>query len=131
MLDDLRSNATKRPNVTALIIVFFLSADLWGSVPPGKADWRQGSAGLVLLKLVLIIPSESKVAEFDGALVSDENIGWLKVSVHDACRVQVLDCDQEVVDEGLGLDLINLALVVGQQFLHVVLVELHHEVNLR
>ena len=114
---DLGYDATDCPDVTAAIILLFPKADLGWPVPPGKANGGQRPGlGLLLGRLSQLpeVPCESEVAELDGTVFRDENIGRLEVPVHDPSRVQVFDCNHKIVNQSIGLPLGNLVLLVEQ-----------------
>ena len=50
--------------------------------------------------------SEAKVAYLNGAVVVDQNIAWLEVSMNDLSLVKVVESAQNVIDDGLDLGLL-------------------------
>ena len=62
--------------------------------------------------------AESEVDEADGAIVVDEEVLWLEVSVDDVEFVDVLDAGDDLLEDAAGL-LLGYSAWEGLYFLHL------------
>ena len=88
--------------------------DFWRAVPP-RLDMLGEASGLGYfgLSLGFNCPTQAKVADFDIALIVDENICWFKIPVYNTCRVDEIDSAKQVVDNHDYVLLVKNGSVLG------------------
>lgn len=131
LLDDLAYHTARRPYVGLLVIRLILKYQLRRPVVPGETYRRQRphrAFGAVCWRLIFQRTRESEVAEFYRALLRDQNVGGFQIAVDDVGSVQELHREEQIVNQCLGLILVD-SVASRQEIAEVEVEKLHDQVD--
>mmetsp|Transcript_7259 Transcript_7259/g.24722 ORF Transcript_7259/g.24722 Transcript_7259/m.24722 type:complete len:287 (-) Transcript_7259:286-1146(-) len=122
--EELGEDAAHAPHVDGLIVRIVLHQELRRPVPPGDHVLGQ----LVLLRVVVHPAREAKVADFEVAVLIDEQVAGLEVPVQHARRVDALEAPEHLVHKVLDV-VVRQGLLGVDDVVQVRVQQLGHEVH--
>mmetsp|Transcript_32224 Transcript_32224/g.102192 ORF Transcript_32224/g.102192 Transcript_32224/m.102192 type:complete len:308 (-) Transcript_32224:472-1395(-) len=119
---ELSIDATNRPHVDGLCIVFLHKNELGCAVPPGHDMAREvpplGQQLITHIERLAGRHAKAKVADLYATILVDKAVSWLQVPVPNACRVQVVQAHEQVVEQTRDVQIVQVHLR-ADQFLEV------------
>mmetsp|Transcript_70083 Transcript_70083/g.182487 ORF Transcript_70083/g.182487 Transcript_70083/m.182487 type:complete len:335 (+) Transcript_70083:705-1709(+) len=126
-------DATNRPHVDGLCIVFLQKNELGCAVPPAHDMAREvpplGQLLITRIERLAGRHAKAKVADLYATILVDKAVSRLQVPVPNACRVQVVQAQEQVVEQTRNMQFVQVHLR-ADQFLEVGVTDLENDVDL-
>lgn len=121
------------------MVIVFLDYDLWGAVPPRLDRVAQATLWPLLLSDVRFLllegvlnigvygPGQTKITQFDLALVVDENIWGFQIPMNHISRMEIVHAAQDIVQDDESMLFQKHYVCPSHQFEEAWTFQLHHK----